>query len=196
MDLTIFAESLIRLDHLVPWALFGAFAALAWWALDAFGSGKPRALERIDELARPGQTPQQYPTPKCAQRIGHDDQAPGKGQPRARQTLAAEKRSRTWQTQKQTGAGGFSERNGRKRLPWLQVRLAHRRTVSWRRHHHVVTRPRPEIADLDRRPCRSHVLSARCHRRPDRQRPEESNLSRPARRPRPDGRLRGGRIGP
>jgi tight adherence protein C len=49
----IFAASLIDFEHMVPWALFGAFAALAWWALDYMAVGKPRALERIDELKSP-----------------------------------------------------------------------------------------------------------------------------------------------
>jgi len=41
------------LNYLGPLALFGAFAALAWWGLDLLGSGKPRALERLDELKDP-----------------------------------------------------------------------------------------------------------------------------------------------
>jgi len=38
---------------LVPWALFGAFAALAWWGLDYAAAGKSRAVERLDELKEP-----------------------------------------------------------------------------------------------------------------------------------------------
>lgn len=34
-------------------AMFGMFAALAWWALDLIAAGKPRALERLDELRNP-----------------------------------------------------------------------------------------------------------------------------------------------
>jgi tight adherence protein C len=49
----IFAESLISFESLVPWALFGAFAALAWWALEFYTTGKSRVLERIDELKEP-----------------------------------------------------------------------------------------------------------------------------------------------
>jgi tight adherence protein C len=41
------------LNYIVPFALFGAFAALAWWGLDYFLSGKQRALERLDELKDP-----------------------------------------------------------------------------------------------------------------------------------------------
>jgi tight adherence protein C len=49
----IFAESFLNFERLVPWALFGTFAALAWWALDFMAAGKPRALERINELKEP-----------------------------------------------------------------------------------------------------------------------------------------------
>ncbi len=37
----------------MPLALFGTFAALAWWALDFTMTGKPRALERLEELKDP-----------------------------------------------------------------------------------------------------------------------------------------------
>jgi tight adherence protein C len=49
----IFAEGFFTFEKLVPWALFGTFAALAWWALDYFAAGKSRVLERIDELKEP-----------------------------------------------------------------------------------------------------------------------------------------------
>ena len=49
----IFAELPIHFESLVPLALFGTFAALAWWALDFMATGKPRALERLDELKDP-----------------------------------------------------------------------------------------------------------------------------------------------
>jgi len=48
----IFAE-LLDFETLLPFALFGAFAALAWWAMDWMASGKPRTLERLDELKNP-----------------------------------------------------------------------------------------------------------------------------------------------
>jgi tight adherence protein C len=48
-----FAESLISFESLVPVALFGAFAAIAWWGLDLMMAAKPRAMERLDELADP-----------------------------------------------------------------------------------------------------------------------------------------------
>jgi tight adherence protein C len=40
-------------ENLVPWASFGAFAALAWWAMEAMASRGSRASERLDELKRP-----------------------------------------------------------------------------------------------------------------------------------------------
>lgn len=41
------------LNYVVPLALFGTFAALAWWVLDLLMTGKPRAMERLDELKDP-----------------------------------------------------------------------------------------------------------------------------------------------
>jgi tight adherence protein C len=49
----IFASSLISFQSVVPLALFGTFAALAWWVLDLIAAGKPRTLERLDELKNP-----------------------------------------------------------------------------------------------------------------------------------------------
>jgi tight adherence protein C len=49
----LFAESLVSFESLVPVALFGAFAAIAWWALDLMMTAKPRAMERLEELADP-----------------------------------------------------------------------------------------------------------------------------------------------
>ncbi len=46
-------NSLINFETLVPLAVFGAFAALAWWVLDRVAAGKPRAVERLDELKNP-----------------------------------------------------------------------------------------------------------------------------------------------
>ena len=49
----IFAANLISVESLVPLALFGTFAALAWWVLDFMAVGRPRAVERLDELKNP-----------------------------------------------------------------------------------------------------------------------------------------------
>jgi tight adherence protein C len=40
-------------EQILPVALFGAFAAIAWWVLEVFAASKPRALERLDELKNP-----------------------------------------------------------------------------------------------------------------------------------------------
>ncbi len=49
----ILAQGLMNFESLVPLALFGTFAALAWWALDLTMTGKPRTLERLEELKDP-----------------------------------------------------------------------------------------------------------------------------------------------
>ena len=48
----IFAD-LFSFERLLPFAMFGMFAALAWWVLGQVAAGKPRALERLDELRNP-----------------------------------------------------------------------------------------------------------------------------------------------
>ena len=48
----MFAD-LIEIETLIPLALFGAFAAVAWWVLNSVAAGKPRAIERLDELRDP-----------------------------------------------------------------------------------------------------------------------------------------------
>ncbi len=49
----ILAADLFNPETLVPLAVFGAFAALAWWALDLVATRKSRAIERLDELKQP-----------------------------------------------------------------------------------------------------------------------------------------------
>lgn len=44
---------LVNPEQLVPLAIFGLFAAAAWWVLDHLAAGKPRAVERLDELKNP-----------------------------------------------------------------------------------------------------------------------------------------------
>jgi tight adherence protein C len=48
----MFAD-LINFEAMLPFAVFGTFAAIAWWALEMVAAGKPRALERLDELKNP-----------------------------------------------------------------------------------------------------------------------------------------------
>lgn len=47
------ADGLFSFEGLLPLALFGAVAAMAWWALEFVAAAKPRALERLDELKTP-----------------------------------------------------------------------------------------------------------------------------------------------
>lgn len=48
----IFAD-LLNFESLMPLAIFGTFATLAWWALDFVATGKSRAMERLEELKNP-----------------------------------------------------------------------------------------------------------------------------------------------
>jgi tight adherence protein C len=49
----ISAADLIKFETLLPLALFGTFAAVAWWALELIAGGKPREVERLDQLKQP-----------------------------------------------------------------------------------------------------------------------------------------------
>ncbi len=49
----LLADSLLSFETLLPMALFVGFAAAAWWVLELAAAGKPRALERLDELKHP-----------------------------------------------------------------------------------------------------------------------------------------------
>ncbi len=49
----ILADTSLDFEALLPLALFGTFAAIAWWVLELVATGKPRALERLDELKNP-----------------------------------------------------------------------------------------------------------------------------------------------
>ena len=44
---------LLNYNYIIPIACFGAFAAGAWWLLEKIAAGKPRAVERLDELRQP-----------------------------------------------------------------------------------------------------------------------------------------------
>ena len=44
---------MLSFEELLPLALFGTFAAVAWWLLEMAASRKPRAVERLDEIKNP-----------------------------------------------------------------------------------------------------------------------------------------------
>ena len=45
--------ALLSFDKLLPFAVFGLFALIAWWVLEMLASSKPRAEERLEELRQP-----------------------------------------------------------------------------------------------------------------------------------------------
>jgi tight adherence protein C len=49
----VILADLISFEDLLPFAIFGAFAALAWWVLEFVATGRSRAEERLDELKNP-----------------------------------------------------------------------------------------------------------------------------------------------
>jgi len=49
----VILASLINFESLVPFAVFGLFAAVAWGVLDMLASGRSRASERLDEIKHP-----------------------------------------------------------------------------------------------------------------------------------------------
>jgi len=49
-----FAIEIVNLSTLTPVAVFGAIAALAWWALDWVAAGNSRTIERLAEFRSPG----------------------------------------------------------------------------------------------------------------------------------------------
>ena len=44
---------IVSWDKVMPFAVFGAFAAAAWWLLDMLATSKPRAEERLEEFKNP-----------------------------------------------------------------------------------------------------------------------------------------------
>ena len=64
----------------MPLALFGTFAALAWWALDFMAAAKPRTLERLEELKDPRKR-RKAASRKRPEAIRRLHQGPGKGIP-------------------------------------------------------------------------------------------------------------------
>ena len=51
--MTVILSDLLTSPVMVKAAIFGAAAAGAWWLLDFFGSRKPRAEERLEEIRDP-----------------------------------------------------------------------------------------------------------------------------------------------
>ncbi len=52
MDLLL-AEQIISFKTVLPFAVFGLFAAAAWWLLETLAAGKPKAEQRLEELNDP-----------------------------------------------------------------------------------------------------------------------------------------------
>ena len=143
----IFAASLLNFETLVPLAMFGAFAALAWWVLERMAAGKPRAVERLDELKSP-HSRRNAQAESAMKKTDADDENAGEGHSRVGQTAATENRSGTRQAESQTVLRRISRRIGGQHFSGLEVRRIDGRIVSRRRHAAFAERHEPEIADL------------------------------------------------
>lgn len=49
----MFAQQLVNMESLVPFAVFAMFAAGVWWILDLLAERTPRATQRLEELTDP-----------------------------------------------------------------------------------------------------------------------------------------------
>jgi tight adherence protein C len=49
----LFAKTLFSFETLIPFAVFGGIATVAWWVLDMLSAGNTRASERLDEFKHP-----------------------------------------------------------------------------------------------------------------------------------------------
>jgi len=47
------ASSLFDFESVLPFAIFGLFAAAAWWMLEMLASGRPKAEQRLEEMHSP-----------------------------------------------------------------------------------------------------------------------------------------------
>ena len=95
-------------------------------------TGKPRALERLDELKNPRNAA--AAAESALETIRPDDQGAGEGLPGPGQAPAAQKRGRTEQTEDEAGQRRLPQRSGRDRLPGPEIRRTGGRPVPRRRH--------------------------------------------------------------
>jgi tight adherence protein C len=49
----LLANNLLDMERILPFAIFGGFAAVAWWMLEFFTARKPRAEERLEVFKNP-----------------------------------------------------------------------------------------------------------------------------------------------
>jgi tight adherence protein C len=53
MNVLLASSELLNFEQILPFAVFGAIAAGAWWVLGLMASGQPRAIERLEEIKNP-----------------------------------------------------------------------------------------------------------------------------------------------
>ena len=114
----IFAANLFNFETLVPLAVFGAFAAMAWWVLERIAAGNPRAIERLARIEIAPRPPQ-CPGRKRLEKIRSGHKNAGDGHSRFGQTPATEKRNGTRQAQGQIVLRRIPRRIGGKYLSWV-----------------------------------------------------------------------------
>ena len=112
----------LSLESLVPFALFGLFAAAAWWILDFFAADKSRTVERLDELKDPSlrrrNQEQRRQEGRCR------EPACWRRPARRAKPLTPKTELEANKLQGQAGQRRLPQRDARQRLPGPQVRAA------------------------------------------------------------------------
>ena len=147
-------------EQLLPLALFGMFAALAWWVLGLMADKKPRAVERLGELKNPRL--RRSPQPDAIlKRSDPMTKVLERATPALATTAAAQERGRAEQTENEAGQREFPQRGGPRRLPGPEAGGADRRLVHRRRHGREHQGRHPQRAAHHRRAGPDLLLPAR-----------------------------------
>ena len=197
MSSSLFAEAappLFTLTDIIPLAIFGLFAALAWFALEYMAAAKPRALERLDEIKNPqkrrsAQAEAILKKPDTVSKVLEKTSA-------LTQVVRAEERGRCEQAEEPSGQRRLPGRRTGADLLRSEVRDAPGRVLLRRRHVAVGQGLQPEHADVGGGRERPVLLAAEHRLGPPGEEPAAGHLPGLARRVGHDDRVRRGGAWP